>query len=338
MLSYQGSIVPEPHPLTQKRQSLGWSQGDLAAKAGVPRTTVSAIEGRRLNPSVSSALALGQALNCTVESLFGEEPAEFEWAWESPRGETRYWEAMVGHRRLRYPVEGPSTYRLPHDRENQSRQTLVVATCDPAAGLLAAEYERVSGYRMIVLERGGQAALELLRQGLVHLAGLHLSTPSAPDRNQQMAGTGYSLVRLTDWEECLATSWAEHGASLEAAASPDRVWALRETGSAARECMDDFLAGREARGITVSGHAAVAAAVRSGWAGAGVCVRLAAENAGVRARSLRVESMDLCFHPDSQADPKVRALLDLLETASFRRFLNELPGYDATNCGEIFHS
>ena len=79
------------------RIARGWSQGDLAERAGISRTGVSAIEGQRLDPSVTTALALARALEVSVEELFGEPAASpaIEWAWPRRGGSTRYWHAEV---------------------------------------------------------------------------------------------------------------------------------------------------------------------------------------------------------------------------------------------------
>jgi DNA-binding XRE family transcriptional regulator len=44
---------------------------ELAGRAGISRAAVSAIEGDRLSPSVTTALALAAVLDCSVEELFG---------------------------------------------------------------------------------------------------------------------------------------------------------------------------------------------------------------------------------------------------------------------------
>ena len=142
-----------------RRQVRQWSQADLAQRAGISRAAVSAIEGKRLSPSVATALALAAVFECSVEELFRRggttQPHESNqaWAW-IPRGEaSRYWEAEIGHRRLLYPVEAMTLNPTPHDGVWQNgvlrdagsaaETTLVMASCDPAAGLLAAEYARV---------------------------------------------------------------------------------------------------------------------------------------------------------------------------------------------------
>jgi hypothetical protein len=155
-----------------------------------------------------------------------------EWAW-TPRGEaSRYWEAEIGRRRLLYPVEAMNLNPTPHDgvwqngvlRDSGSaaETTLVMASCDPAAGLLAAEYARASGFRLLVFPRGGRAALELLRQRLVHVAGLHYSTDEAPERNAETVRTQVSddcqLLRVAKWESGIALATDDRSRSAESVA------------------------------------------------------------------------------------------------------------------------
>ena len=85
----------------------------------------------------------------------------------------------------------------------------------------------------------------------------------------------------------------------------------------------------------MTSHSAVAEAVRGGWAEAGVCVQLCAEDAGLRFLPVRTESLDFCFAAAMEHDPRVQALIRLLRSRSHRRLIDELPGYDAANTGEI---
>ncbi len=359
ILPYYGSIMSDENMpidrIVRRRAALGWSQSELARRAGVPRTTVSAIEGGRLTPSVNTALALARALECSVEELFGAgltEPAAGnpDWAWPAPTDPCRYWEAEIGGRRRLYPVEEFSLNHQPHDgiwqagagRDSglsMAEKTLVLACCDPAAGLLASEYARDSGFRLLVIERGGGAAIELLKRGLVHLAGLHRATPDRPERNVETVrsrlGTGYRLLRVASWQEGLALPVADRSHTPTAVVRKCRRWALREQGSAARECLDELLGGHDAPGKPVHGHSAVAEAIRAGWAGAGVCVRLTAENAGLHFVPVRTEMLDICYSNFLAHDARMRALIRLLSSRSYRRLVSELPGYDASETGEI---
>jgi putative molybdopterin biosynthesis protein len=341
--------------IARRRTALGWSQSELARRAGIPRTTISAIEGNRLTPSVMTALALARALECSVEELFGagQAPATAgspDWAWLPRTEPCRYWEAEVSGRRWLYPVEEFSLNDTPHDgiwqggvgRDSgaaMAEETLVLACCDPAAGLLASEYARDTGFRLLVIERSGGAALELVKRGLVHLAGLHRSTPSQPKRNvetvRERLGSGYRLLRAAKWQEGLALPVRDRSNSPAAVVRQCRRWALREQGSAARECLDELLGGQTAIGKPVHGHSAVAEAIRSGWAAAGVCVQLPAENAGLHFIPVRTEILDICYSDLLAHDPRMLALIRLLRSKSHRRLISELPGYDASETGEI---
>jgi molybdate-binding protein/transcriptional regulator with XRE-family HTH domain len=344
----------DAHPVAVRRRARGWSQGDLATRSGVPRSSVSAIEAGRLTPSVTAALAVAGALGCSVEELFGaggkSDDDAMQWAWEPRTEPCRYWEAEVGGRRLMYPVEALPGSALAHDgicRQGvlhergdwDAGQTLVLVGCDPAAGLLAAEYAASSGFRLLAFSRGGGVALELLQQGVVHVAALHRSTVERPERNAETArerlGSGYRLLRAADWQEGIALLPEDHARSVTACTRNVRQWAMREPGSAARECLDELLEKPRSSKRAITSHAAVAEAVRGGWAEAGVCVQLCAEDAGLRFLPVRTESLDFCFPATMERDPRVQALIRLLRSRAHRRLMDELPGYDARHTGEM---
>lgn len=337
-----------------RRTAQGWSQAELARRAGISRAAVSAIEGERLTPSVKAALALAGSLECSVEELFGRagESVSFSprWAWPPGVEHCRYWEAEVRQRRWLYPVEASSVNAIPHDgvwrggvcREagpTQAEATLTLACCDPAAGLLAAEYARASGFRMLVFPRGGAAALSLLRLGMVHVAGLHRSTEEQPERNAETVrtqlGSGHRLVRAAEWESGIALPRDDRARSVESIVRHAHRWAAREPGSAARECLDELLGRRQFSGRQVTGHPAVAEAVRAGWADAGVCVRFCADEAGINFVPLRRETLDFCFAAALQHDPRMQALIRLLRSKAHRQLVSELPGYDGRHTGEV---
>ena len=79
----------------------------------------------------------------------------------------------------------------------------------------------------------------------------------------------------------------------------------------------------------------MAEAVHAGWADAGICVRLCAEDAGLKFLPMRTEALDFCFPAALQHDPRIQALIRLLRTRAYRRLVSELPGYDARETGEL---
>jgi transcriptional regulator with XRE-family HTH domain len=53
------------------RQKRGWSQTELATRAGVQQALVSAIEVESANPTIESLDKIASALGVRIEDLFG---------------------------------------------------------------------------------------------------------------------------------------------------------------------------------------------------------------------------------------------------------------------------
>ncbi|MGE0759815.1 MAG: substrate-binding domain-containing protein [Pirellulaceae bacterium] len=337
------------------RMQRGWAQAELAERAGISRTAVSAIEGERLIPSVATALTLAEVFGVSVEALFGSSATPLSavsWAWLPPRSPWRYWQAEVQGRWLAYPVERTGSVNAGHDgiagmegpaepAGKRARETLVLATCDPAAGLLASEYQRVSGLRLIVLTRSSGDALDLLQAGLVHVAGLHYATVGLQQENERVVrerlGGGYALLRAMDWQEGIAVAGGASARTVRGLLRSNPRWVGREVGSAARACLDRLLPAQQNVRYIASDHWGVTTAIRSGWADAGVCVQLVCEDAGLQFLSVQLESCDLCFSESLAGDRRIQALVALLRSAAYRRLISELPGYDTRDMGTLHH-
>jgi molybdate-binding protein/transcriptional regulator with XRE-family HTH domain len=339
--------------LRHRRALRGWSQEELARLSGLSRAGVSAIETGRLIPSTAAALALAAALECRVEDLFrlhGAESHKTAWAWSPQREPCRFWQAELQESRIFYPAEATAMGLVPHDGvyesgslrehgESEASWTLVMAGCDPAVGLLAAELARAANVRLIALSRSSRTALVLLGQGLVHVAGVHLARAEEPGGNaaivREVLGAGYNLLHAARWDEGITFGPAVRLSSVRGAMDSTLRWVGREAGSGARQCLDELLAGRRPPRRLASDHRGVAEAVRSGWADAGVCLRLVSEEAGLNFLSVRQEDYDLCFPESSAGDHRIQALLQALRSLSYRRALGELPGYDSRRTGEL---
>jgi molybdate-binding protein/transcriptional regulator with XRE-family HTH domain len=337
----------------EQRAGRGWSQEELARRSGLSRAGVSAIETGRLVPSAAGALALAGALGCRVEDLFHlprAHPGGAAWAWAPKRAPCRYWHALVAGQTRFYPVEASPLGMLPHDGiyqndtfeqhgRNDPANTLVLACCDPAGALLADALARSSGVRLVILPRSSEAALELLKQDLVHAAGVHLSRVDAPGGNAAIVrsrlGSGFSLLHVAHWEEGITFAPGQPIRSIRDAVQADLRWIGREVGSGARQCLDELLGARRPPRRLASDHRGVAEAVRCGWADAGVCLRLASEDAGLEFLSVRREAYDLCFPDALKGDPRLQALIDTVRSPTYRRLLGELPGYDSTGSGKL---
>lgn len=337
------------------RRDLGWSQQELAARSGVSRPEVSAVETGRQSPSTATALRLAAALGRTVEELFILAPTQpdepgWAWAWKPERETGRFWEARVGARILRFPVEPTALGSLPHDgcfgpgflshRFRADRdKTLVIAGCDPAVGLLAAELARRDGVRLVPLTRGSREALELVRQGLVHAAGVHWSDESRNDANATIvAGVVEQrcrLVHVTRWQEGVALESSVRMRSPASIARARLRWIAREEGSGARHVLDRLLGKRHPRfRHEARDHRGVALAIRSGYAQAGIAVKLAADEAGLNFVSLQQEDYELCYRDALAGAEPIAALRKALKRAQLKRLMGDLPGLDVTRMGE----
>jgi len=345
-------MAPEPlqNHLRALRSARGWSQATLAERAGLSRSGISAVESGRLVPSTAAALALAAALEVRVEDLF-ELGAEHtarrapRWAWGPVRETEPAWCARVADATWLYPVERTFLGTLPNDTGGTApvtglapEPTVVLAGCDPAVGLLAAAVSRAAGYRLLPLIRSSRNALELLAAGRVHLAGVHLGENDDAVRE---FGGDLALVSVAQWEEGLALERGLGAGGIRQAVRADLRWVGREKGAGARRHLDalfrDFASGDPSFEFEhVAGHHdAVAETIRSGWAQAGVCIRLSAERAGLDFLSIATESFELCTRVEYLSDPGVRAVIDALRTPFFHRQVNALPGYDATGAGEV---
>jgi molybdate-binding protein/DNA-binding XRE family transcriptional regulator len=343
---------PAGNRVRQRRTARGWSQLELAERAAISRTAVSAIEGDRLAPSVTTALSLARVLECTVEDLFDESASTQQgsaWAWPAAEFPARYWTADVGPRSLRYPTEPTADGELPHDgvasSESQLRperasapDTLVLAGCDPAAGLLARLYERTTRFRLLPLIRSSRAALDLLQRGLVHVAGVHLGTRAGPDNQdvvRRTLGAGYQLLRGADWEAGVAVAPGRSPGSIRSLVRGRTRWVARETGSGARQLLDHLFSRPRSFHRTADDHRSVAAALRCGWADAGVCLRFVSGESRLSFLSLGWEQYDLCYPASLADDPRIRALIEVVQSRDYRRLIGELPGYDARETGSL---
>jgi molybdate-binding protein len=296
---------------------------------------------------------LAAVFGCRVEDVFSlatEESAQSAWAWQPPHDPCRYWRATVAGRKLLYPVEATNLGTAPHDGvleqgvllERSSAapdDTLVIACCDPAVGLLANELQRAQGFRLLALQRPSRAALALLAQGLIHAAGVHLVGGGQPSQNVAAAKDelqrGFTMLRVARWQEGVAISPDLPVKSVRAALQGKLRWVGRESGSAARELLDELLADRSAPRRLAYSHRGVAEAIRSGWADIGVCLRLVSDEAGLAFLSVREEEYAFCIPAEFESDPRLQALIEAVRSSSYRGMLNDLPGYNSTEAGEL---
>lgn len=308
-------------------------------------------------PSVAVALKVAAALEEAVEAVFGTTGGDvpLAWAWPAPNANRRVWYASVNGRRLLLPVEPTAAGAIPHDGRADGdslhllgcdattpERTLVVAGCDPLVGFLVRELAAAHGIRVLPLLRSSAQALDLLRRGLVHAAGVHYTDADGHSANDDIVratlGSGYRLVHQLRWDAGIAV-WPQRRERTPRALLRAGVrWVNREEGSAARRVFDTLLAaGRRPDGYdrVVGDHRAVAATVSSGWAEAGLCVKPAAEEARLGFIPLQQEAYELCVAGARLDDPRIQALLAVLQSSTYRQWIADVPGCHIRDTGDL---
>jgi hypothetical protein len=95
--------------------------------------------------------------------------------------------------------------------EETRRDKIIVAGCDPPAGILARMVERTSGVEIVHAPASSQLALDWLKQGKVHIAGSHLQDSDGGDFNlplirRQFSGDDMAVITFARWDEGLVVA------------------------------------------------------------------------------------------------------------------------------------
>jgi molybdate-binding protein/DNA-binding XRE family transcriptional regulator len=289
---------PLRNNLKQVRTSLGLSQQDLAAMAGVTRQSVGGIEAGQYAPSATVALRLARALGCRVEELFwlDEDLPEITARVTAPvpAGEAvRVSLARVGGNWMAHPLVGEAAFRTelipadgvgimesaspaaapaptmrirPLDDPENLQQTVVLAGCSPALSLWARAAERWHpGLRVPWVFANSMAGLERLARGEVHAAGLHLYDPetgefNAPFVRRHLPGKAAVLINLGVWEEGFLVRAGNPVSIRQAAdlARPGVRFLNREPGAGSRQLLEHMLTAAGVPAGAVKGFGRVA--------------------------------------------------------------------------------
>lgn len=330
--------------LREARRRLGLSQAELAARAGVSRTLVSAIESGRHVPSVGAALGLAHALGTTVEALFAAPAAPAEVVAIDGRplrpgalgrvgrvGDVMVAAPLAARSALLWPVpdvvgDDDGASLLP----GATADGFVVAGCEPALGIAEGLLGARGQVRLVAVPCSTAAALDALASGRCHAAVVH-------GRREDLAALGEHAVdrwHLARWRVGIGYR-AERPAALEELAAGPVV--SRDAGAASQRALERAASGLgEVRvrldGPIAAGHLdAARIGMYSGLPA--VTYEPAAERFGLRFLPLETHVVELwvarawCDHPGAHA------LVELLGSTTFRRRVEAIGAYDLTDCG-----
>lgn len=355
--------------LQHARARAGLTQAELALRAGVSRALVSAVEAGRHLPRVDAALALARALGTTAAALFGAgggetspldvltgEPA-------SPGAAVRL--AFVGERAVTTParhggegwdevdaVASGGGLALPSPADPQA----VVAGCEPGLRLL----ERLlaaKGTKALAVTASSATALAALAADRVHGAVTHFALDDAAgdsrDRAEHvfeaMRSAGSALpsvvrIHLACWRVGLAAPRGSRRGWWESALQGRKPVIQREVEASAQAAFErariartDARAGRPRRresapGPRVDSHLA-ASRLSLALGLPAVTIEPAAAAVGAEFRPLETHRVELWLSAARVGEPGVVRLLEALHSASYRRTLESIGGYDLSDAG-----
>jgi len=363
--------------LSQIRKSRGLAASELARRLHVSRQTIYAIEAGTYVPNTEVALKLARELEMTVDDLFSLQPgsqrpaeaiaAEVLGAASLVKGQpVRI--CQVGSRWIGVPAD-PSPCYLPEAdgiiertgransrasvavfaKDEAAQKRLVLAGCDPAAGLLASMVEEITGIEIVSAAASSKLALTWLSQHKVHIAGSHLEDPKTGEFNlpfirKEFPDGDFRIVTFASWEEGLVIAPGNPKGvhRIEDLARRDVRFVNREPGSGSRALLDKLLekAGVNAHKVrgynrVAYGHLAASYCVVSREVDVCLATRSAAQTFGLSFIPLRSERYDLVMRKRTADLPAVAAFLDVLQRATLRRKLELLAGYDTSETGSL---
>jgi DNA-binding XRE family transcriptional regulator len=332
--------------LRERRLQCGLSQTELAARAGVSRQLVAAVEAGRNTPSVDAALRLARTMATNVEELFAPSPPGVVAALGRRLRDRaavrlgRVGDQLVAAELADHGIAG-AAWAKPDAVSEHGRLRLfpganpagtVIAGCDPAFGVAERMLEGLGPRSLLAISAPTDSALRALKRGRVHAAVVHgltdaLPTPPVPVNRWHVAR----------WRVGLAVARGVPGRSLEAVLSRGVPIVQREPAAASQQAFDRarFAAGSEmpSTGPIATGHLE-AARLAATLGGAGVTNEAAARTFGLRFLALEDHTVELWAAGRWADHPGMGAIAELLNTTAFTERVGHYGGYDLTNCGE----
>jgi molybdate-binding protein/DNA-binding XRE family transcriptional regulator len=233
------------------------------------------------------------------------------------------------------------------DAEREFQNRVLLAGCDPAISVLA-RHAHSAACELVVAHRNSSQSLELLKDRYIHVAGTHLRDDASgesnlPDIARMFPRNAMAVISFAIWEEGIVTARGNPKTirGVEDFARPDIRIVNREAGAGSRKLLDTRLKGLAIAPSAVRGYKAEAAGhlqsawrVQTGEADCCIATRAAARLFGLGFIPLVSERYDLAIRRQHLDLPAIRALLDVLCRAQFRRELDSLGGYDTRTAGE----
>ncbi len=354
----------------QYRLAKGWSQEELAEKIKVRRQAIYDIESGRYLPNTAIALRMAHIFGCRVEDLFQEEDSsdkQLVHLINRPHEPaSRLALGRVRNRLVGIPLEGsesipfglrPADGILAPDGKNvqifsssdRVEKTIILLGCDPAFEILGHHVSRAApDARVLCRFASSHCALNSLAQGLAHVAGTHLHNTGKLESNvvlasQKLTGMNGRVLGFSLLEEGLMVA---RGNPLGIRAVSDLAQPMvrfvnREAGAALRVLLDDHLKRAGIGGSAINGYQKEVSSHREGAyriacnvADAALGLRAIAEAFDLDFVPILAARCDLVIPAEVEHHPTIKILFDVLQSASLRKEIDAIPGYEGSVTGK----
>ncbi|MCU0584662.1 MAG: molybdopterin biosynthesis protein [Desulfobacterales bacterium] len=243
----------------------------------------------------------------------------------------------------------PVAAELMRPPEELDRTIVVVGSHDNTLDVLADQLKAARGDLGLSSSHvGSMGGLMAIKRGGCHLAGCHLLDPEDGSYNltyirKHLPGRAVTLVTLVLRENGLIVPRGNPKAvrGIEDLVRPDLTFINRQAGSGTRLLLDYRLKElgldpSEIRGYGVEEftHMAVAVAVMTGSADTGLGIYAAAKALGLDFIPVVTEQYDLVIPEEHFGSANIRALLEVIVSAEFRRRVESLGGYSTRLTGK----
>jgi DNA-binding XRE family transcriptional regulator len=338
-------MEPGGNSLRTARREAGLTQVELAARAGVSRQLIAAVEAGHNTPAVDAALRLAHALGMTVESLFAAPPSEVVPALANqlregrPLRVGRVGDQLVAAELPDHGAAGAAWARpdgiLDSGRlrlfPRASPAGLVLAGCDPALGVAEMMLQGLQLRSLLALPAATGVALQALAAGRIHAAVVH-------GRDAELPTPPLPLVRLhfARWQVGIACSRALAGGGLEALLESGLAIVQREPAASSQQAFRRAAAGlgfpERPPGGVAEGH--IDAARTAGLLGfAAVTTESAAWAFELEFEPLEEHTVEIWVAERWVDHPALDALTDLLSSTAFTDRVKGFGGYELAGCG-----
>jgi putative molybdopterin biosynthesis protein len=227
---------------------------------------------------------------------------------------------------------------------------VAIGSHDLALDLLSSHLRRFApNARLVSANAGSLGGLLALKRGDAHLAGTHLLDEATGEYNRPflarlLPGLDVLLVQLAGREQGLivAPGNPQRIRDLEDLAQPGVRFVNRQKGAGTRVLLDYHLKQRGIPAERIAGydreeytHMAVAAAVLSGSASAGMGILAAARALGLDFIPLFKERYELAIPRQHWDNPLLMPLRQALDSPEYRQAVAGMGGYDVEQMGHV---